>query len=126
MPFTQISLRKGKSAEYHRELMEEVYMAMRETINIPENDRFAAVTELEDGNFNNSGDYLGISRSDDIVYIQITLNGGRTTDKKKALYAKIAERLNAKLGIRKEDVVISLLEVAPEDWSLGNGEAQYA
>ena len=126
MPYTQISLRKGKSPGYRRELMEEVYLAMRESIEIPENDRFATITELEDGNFNNSGDYLGISRSDDIVYIQITLNSGRTTDKKKALYAKIAERLKAKPGIRTEDIVISLLEVSPEDWSLGNGEAQYA
>ena len=126
MPFTQISLRKGKSLDYRRELMEEVYLAMRESIEIPENDRFATITELEDGNFNNSGDYLGISRSDDIVYIQITLNSGRTTDKKKALYAKIAERLNAKPGIQTEDIVISLLEVSPEDWSLGNGKAQYA
>jgi len=126
MPFTQISLRKGKSPDFRRELMEQVYVAMRESITIPENDRFATITELEDGNFNNSGDYLGISRSDDIVYIQITLNSGRTTDKKKALYAEIAERLHAKLGIRKEDIVISLLEVLPEDWSLGNGEAQYA
>ena len=126
MPFTQISLLKGKSLDYRRDLMEEVYLAMRDSINIPENDRFATITELEDGNFNNSGDYLGINRSDDIVYIQITLNGGRTSDKKKALYAKIAERLQAKLGIRTEDIVISLLEVSPEDWSLGNGEAQYA
>ena len=60
------------------------------------------------------------------MFIQITLNGGRTTDKKKALYATIAQRLHANLGIRKEDVVISLLEISPEDWSLGNGEAQYA
>ena len=95
MPFTQISLRKGKPLDYRRELMEEVYLAMRESINIPEDDRFATITELEEGNFNNSGDYLGISRSDDIVFIQITLNGGRTTDKKKALYATIAERLHA-------------------------------
>ncbi len=126
MPFTQISLRKGKSLDYRRELMEEIYLAMRESISIPENDRFATITELEDGNFNNSGDYLGISRSDDIVFIQITLNSGRTTDQKKALYAKIAERLNANLSIRPEDVVISLLEVSTEDWSLGNGAAQYA
>ena len=73
MPFTQISLRKGKPFDYRRDLMEEVYLAMREAIQIPEDDRFATVTELEDGNFNNSGDYLGISRSDDIVYIQFTL-----------------------------------------------------
>ena len=126
MPLIQISLRKGKPLDYRRDLMEEVYLAMRESINTPENDRFATITELEDGNFNNSGDYLGISRSDDIVFIQITLNAGRTTDKKKALYAEIAKRLNTKLGIRKEDVVISLVEIALEDWSLGNGEAQYA
>jgi len=86
MPFTQISLLKGKSLDYRRELMEEIYLAMRESISIPENDRFATIVELEDGNFNNSGDYLGIT----------------------------------------EDVVISLLEVSPEDWSLGNGVAQYA
>jgi len=126
MPFTQISLRKGKSLDFRRQLMEEIYLAMRESISIPENDRFATITELEDGNFNNSGDYVGIDRSNDIVFIQITLNHGRTTDKKKALYAKLAERLNANLGVRREDVVISLLEVSPEDWSLGNGEAQYA
>ena len=126
MPLIQISLRKGKPLDYRRDLMEEVYLAMRESINTPEHDRFATITELEEGNFNNSGDYLGISRSDDIVFIQITLNAGRTTDKKKALYAKIAERLNTNLNIRTEDVVISLLEVSPEDWSLGNGKAQYA
>ncbi len=106
--------------------MEEVYLAMRESIGIPEDDRFATITELEDGNFNHSGDYLGIERSEDVVFIRITLNRGRTTDLKKALYAQIAERLNTNLGIRKEDVVISLLEVSPEDWSLGNGDAQYA
>ena len=126
MPFTQISLRKGKSLDYRRQLMEEIYFAMRESIGTPENDRFATITEFDDGNFDNSGNYLGINRSDDIVYIQITLNRGRTTEKKKALYALIAERLNANLGVRKEDVVICLLEVSPEDWSLGNGVAQYA
>jgi len=126
MPFTQISLRKGKSLDYRRRLMEEVYLAMRESIDTPENDRFAVINEFEEGNFDSSGDYLGISRSEDIVYIRITLNRGRTTDKKKSLYARIVERLNVNLGVRTEDVVICLLEVSPEDWSLGNGVAQYA
>lgn len=126
MPLTQISLKKGKSPEYHAALMDQVYLAMRETISIPENDRFAIVTELDSGGFNNSGIYAGIDRSDDVVFIQITLNAGRTIDKKKALYAEIARRLQTNPGVRPEDVVISLVEVAPEDWSLGNGVAQYA
>ena len=126
MPFTQISLKKGKSPEFRSALMEQVYLAMRESISIPEDNRFATITELDEGNFNNSGNYAGIERSDDVVFIQITLNAGRTVEKKKALYAEIATRLETSPGVRPEDVVISLVEVAMEDWSLGNGIAQYA
>lgn len=126
MPFTRISLKKGKTPAYRRTLMEQVYLAMRETIEIPENDRFATITELETNNINNSGDYAGVDRSDDVVFIQITLNAGRTIEQKKALYAEIAKRLEEDPGIRPEDVVINLLEVSKEDWSLGNGKAQYA
>jgi len=99
---------------------------MRESISIPEDDRFATITELEDGNFNNNCNYADIERSDDVVFIQITLNAGRTVEKKKALYAEIAKRLSADPGIRPEDIVNSLVEVAMEDWSLGSGIAQYA
>ncbi len=126
MPFTQISLKKGKSAEFRSALMEEIYLAMRESIGIPEDDRFAIISELEPGNFNNSGNYAGIHRSDDVVFIQITLNAGRSVELKKALYSEIAKRLSINPGVRSEDIVISLIEVAKEDWSLGNGEAQYA
>lgn len=126
MPFTQISLQKGTSGEFRTALMEEVYLAMRESIAIPEDDRFATITELEPGNFNNSGDYAGISRSENVVFIKITLNEGRSVELKKALYAAIAKRLSANPGVRPEDIVISLVEVPKENWSLGNGIAQYA
>jgi len=125
MPLTQIALKKGKPAQYRKELMEQVYLAMRETIAIPEDDRFAIVTELDDDNFNNSGNYLGIERSEDVVFIKLTINQGRTVEKKQALYAAIAERLSSSPGVRPEDVVICINEVAMEDWSLGNGIAQY-
>ena len=126
VPFTQISMTEGKSAEYRATLMEEIYLAMRDTIAIPEDDRFATISEHKPENINNSGSYLDIDRSDDVIFIQITLNQGRSTDQKKALYSKIAERLSASLDVRPEDVVVSLIEVQPEDWSLGNGEGQYA
>ena len=58
--------------------------------------------------------------------IQITLNQGRTTEMKKALYKRIAELLEKELNLRKEDVLINLVEVPKENWSFGNGEAQYA
>jgi len=126
VPFTQISMTEGTSAEYRATLMEEIYLAMRDTITIPEDDRFATISEHKPENINNSGSYLDIDRSDDVIFIQITLNQGRSTDQKKALYSKIAERLSASLDVRPEDVVVSLIEVQLEDWSLGNGEGQYA
>ena len=60
-----------------------------------------------------------------IVFIQITWNTGRTTEVKKAFYKKVADDIHDKTGIRKEDVWISLVEVNREDWSFGNGVAQY-
>ena len=126
MPFTQISLKKGTTQSFRSALMEEIYLAMRESIGIPEDDRFATITELEPGNFNSSGNYAGVNRTEDVIFIQIPLNTGRTVELKKALYAAVAKRLSNNPGVRPEDIVISLIEVAKEDWSLGNGEAQYA
>ncbi len=126
MPFTRISLKKGKSPEYRKALMQQVYLAMRDTFNVPEDDRFMTITEHDDSQFDYGADYLGIQRSDDLVMIQITANNTRTIDQKKALYARIAERLADDPGLRPGDVLINLVEVAEENWSFGNGEAQYA
>jgi 4-oxalocrotonate tautomerase len=59
------------------------------------------------------------------VFIQITLNAGRTMDQKRAFYKTIADGLHERLTLRREDVMISLIEVSKENWSYGNGEAQY-
>ena len=74
----------------------------------------------------NDPDYLGIRRSQGQVFIQITLNEGRTVQQKKLLYKTIAKGLNDQAGVRMEDVFISLVEVKKENWSFGNGIAQYA
>lgn len=126
MPMTRISLKAGKSPDYQRALMKQIYLAMRETFNVPEEDRFMTISEHSEDQFDFGPDYLGIHRSSDLVMIQITANNTRTLEQKKALYAKIAERLATDPGIRPEDVFISLVEVEKENWSFGNGQAQYA
>jgi phenylpyruvate tautomerase PptA (4-oxalocrotonate tautomerase family) len=69
--------------------------------------------------------YLGVHRSDDCVFIQITLNSGRTVEAKQRFYKAIADGLHEVLKLRREDVFINLVEVGKENWSFGNGEAQY-
>ena len=126
MPLVRVSLRRGKSDGYKKAIGDGVYKAMREAFNIPEEDRFVVVSEHSESEFQFSRTYLDIARSDDLVIIQITANSGRTVDQKKALFARIAELLSEKPGLRKEDVFVNLVEVAKENWSFGNGVAQYA
>jgi phenylpyruvate tautomerase PptA (4-oxalocrotonate tautomerase family) len=126
MPLTHVSLRKGKSESHRAAILEGIYLALRETFNVPDDDRFMTISEHDAGNFVYGASYLGISRSDDLVLIQITVSNTRTCDQKQALFARIAERLVADPGLRPEDIFINLVEVKPENWSFGHGLAQYA
>lgn len=126
MPLARIDLVEGKSAEYRKTIGEVVYDAMRTAIDVPENDRFQIITEHKAENFIADPTYLGIARTQDCVIIQVTLNGGRTVEKKRAFYKAIADGLHERLKLRREDVFISLVEVGKENWSFGNGLAQYA
>jgi 4-oxalocrotonate tautomerase len=125
MPLARIDLMRAKSSEYKRAIADGVYRALVEAVGAPENDQFAVVSEHEPNDLVYDPTYLGIERTDEVVFIQITLNEGRTVEMKKALYAKICELLAEKPGVRPEDVMINLVEVARANWSYGNGEAQY-
>jgi 4-oxalocrotonate tautomerase len=125
MPLTRVSLRRGKPAAYRKAILEGLYQAMRETFNVPEGDRFMMVTEHDQDDFVYGADYLGIQRSDDLVIIQITVSNTRNVEQKQKLYRRIVERLTESPGLRPEDIFINLVEVLPENWSFGHGEAQY-
>jgi phenylpyruvate tautomerase PptA (4-oxalocrotonate tautomerase family) len=126
MPFVRIDIRKGRPQGFGKRVGAVVYQTMHDTINVPEDDNFQVIGEHDaDGLVYDPG-YLGIARTDGVIFIQITLNHGRTLEMKKAFFHKLTERLHAELGVRKEDVFIGLVEVAKENWSFGNGIAQYA
>jgi phenylpyruvate tautomerase PptA (4-oxalocrotonate tautomerase family) len=126
MPLVRVALRRGKSDDYKRAIGDGVYQALRETFTVPEEDRFITVSEYSESEFQFSKTYMDIARTDDLVILQITVSNTRTIEQKKALFARIVELLSQKPGLRQEDVFINLLEVAKENWSFGNGVAQYA
>lgn len=126
MPLLHISLRAGKPESYRQAIFDSLYQALRDTFDVPEDDQFMTITEHDAANFRYGASYLGIARSDDLVFIQITANNTRTVEQKKALFRRIAELLGESPGIRPEDVFVNLVEVAKENWSLGLGLAQYA
>ena len=126
MPLVRISVRRGKPEAYRAAIAESVHRALVETMNVPPKDRFQVVTEHDAADLVYDPSYLDVARSDGVVLVQITLNAGRTVDMKKALYARMADLLADSPGVRREDVFVSLVEVAKENWSFGNGVAQYA
>jgi 4-oxalocrotonate tautomerase len=125
MPLARIDLPVGKPPGYGRAVADVVYDAMIATMNVPRDDRFQVISEHTRETLLIDPTYLGIDRSADALIIQLTLSEGRTVEVKKAFYKAVADGLHERVGLRREDVFINLVEVKKEDWSFGNGIAQY-
>lgn len=125
MPLVRIDTTTAFAPERRRAIGEVVHRAMVAALGVPEEDRFQVITAHEDG-LVVAPRYLGIEHGAEAVLVQLTLNAGRTLEQKRAFYRKLADDLHAELSIRREDVIVSLVEVTKESWSFGNGEAQYA
>lgn len=125
MPLVRISLQAGKPDAYRSAISNHIYEAMRETLGIPDGDRFQIITEHAPGQLVADPSFMGMQRSADFVLVQVFLSRGRTTETKQALYRSIVQRLAKSPGIRPDDVMIVLTEVGLDDWSFGRGEAQY-
>jgi len=125
MPLVRIDLQQGKTPEYRAQVGDIVYRAMIAELNVPKDDRFQIISEHASAELIYDRDYLGIHRSDECIFVQITLSSGRSVEVKQSFYRAVAERLHNELKLRREDVFINLVEVTREDWSFGNGVAQY-
>jgi phenylpyruvate tautomerase PptA (4-oxalocrotonate tautomerase family) len=125
MPLVRITMAEGKTAEYRKAIADGVHRALVASANVPADDRFQSVHEVKAADLFWDPSYLGRQRTADVVFVQIVLNVGRTTEVKKALYARIAEELAASPGLRPDDVLVNLVEVAKENWSFGGGVMSY-
>ena len=125
MPLLHISMRAGKPATYRQAILDSLYRAMREALNVPEGDEFMTISEIDPANFR-CGNAYGVTRSENAVLIQITVFASRTAEQKKALYRRIADFLGESPGVRPEDVFVNVLDAPKENWSVGHGIAQFA
>lgn len=125
MPLVRVSLLEGRSESFKKNVGDSIHQALVETISIPAQDRFQVFTEHSKSGFFYDPAYLNINRTDSLLILQITISFGRSVEIKKALYKRIVELLGQSLRLRPEDVFINLEEVQKENWSFGNGIAQY-
>jgi 4-oxalocrotonate tautomerase len=126
MPLVRIDMPQGQTAADRGKIADAVYDAMRETLNVPQDDRFQILSEHAPADLIINPTYLGIARSAAAIVIQVTLSEGRSVEQKKAFFRAVADGIHQSVGLRREDIFINLVEVKKENWSFGNGEAQYA
>jgi 4-oxalocrotonate tautomerase len=126
VPLQRISVVSGRDVAYRKAIADAVHRALVETVGVPEDDRFQIVTKHGPGMLVCAPEYLGVQHGRAPVFIQITLNRGRTLAQKKALYARLADLLHETAHVPRADVIVNLVEVSKEDWSFGDGIAQYA
>jgi phenylpyruvate tautomerase PptA (4-oxalocrotonate tautomerase family) len=126
MPLVRITLRKGRSPEFLKDASDAIHEALVAQANVPADDRFHVIVEVEPANLIAHPSYGGVMRSEGLIIVEITLNAGRTVEIKRALYADIVRRLGASVDVRPDDVLVSLVEVTRENWSFGGGRATYA
>lgn len=125
MPLVRISLDRKFSKETKNIISTSVHQALMQEFNVPHNDYFQIIEELNTSQIKYPESYLGIHHSSEIIFIQIIAALGRSIDQKRRLYKEIAERIERGTEITKNNVFIVLLEnVGAENWSFGNGEIQ--
>jgi phenylpyruvate tautomerase PptA (4-oxalocrotonate tautomerase family) len=125
MPLVRISVQAGRSTDELRRIGDAIHRALVEAIQAPADGRFQIFTEHAPGGLVFPPEYRGSRYTQGIVIVQLTMNAGRTVEMKKALYSRMAELLEKEAGVRREDVIVSLVEVPKENWSWGKGEATY-
>jgi 4-oxalocrotonate tautomerase len=124
MPFVRISLKTPRSESQRVAIADGLHAALQSAIGVPAHDRFQVIETLG-ADMIVDPEYLGIRRDDGAVFVEIHLSVGRTLEKKRALYRDIAENLET-AGVEKRNVFIHLIETTMENWSFGEGVAQYA
>jgi phenylpyruvate tautomerase PptA (4-oxalocrotonate tautomerase family) len=102
-----------------------VQAALVETLGVPERDRFQVIRRHRPGELVFDRAYLDIERTDRFVLVEVTLSAGRTTEAKASFYRRLADLVHDRLGVRREDLAVCLVENTREDWSFGRGEASY-
>jgi phenylpyruvate tautomerase PptA (4-oxalocrotonate tautomerase family) len=123
MPFVRISLKAPRAPQQRRRIADAVHAALQAALGIPAGDRFQIVETLGDDMIVDPG-FLGVRRDQGAVFVEIHLAPGRSVEKKQALYKALAGEL-ARAGVEPRNLFVHLVETALENWSFGEGVAQY-
>lgn len=121
MPFVHTQVPEASTASQRAQIVQAIHQALVSAIGMPDDELFNRVTPYAPGQFVFSRSFNGVARSDAVVVVEITLRRGRSDAMKRALYAAIAQNLQAMAQVAPADVFIFMHENDYSDWSVGHG-----
>lgn len=124
MPLLRFDLIEGRSDADLKALLDAAHSAMLAAFKVPEGDRYQIVHEHKPSRMIVEDTGLGIGRTRDVVFLQVTTRP-RPREQKELFYRLLVEALQAKCAIAPSDVVVSMAANSDEDWSFGHGRAQF-
>ena len=124
MPILNVSMQVGKPVAYRQAILDSLCQSLRDVLQVPDGDEFMTITEHEPANFR-FGNAFDVRRTEDLLYIAITLFDTRTIEHKAELFRRVVELLSKNPGVRPEDVFINIYDTPKGNWSVGNGEMQF-
>ena len=114
MPLVRVDMRKGKSPEYKKTVLDCIHEGLVEAIQIEDWDRFQRIVEIEPDDF----EYPSF-KSENFMIIELTIFPGRTAEQKASVIQKITEKFQQKLAINPTDIFIVIHEPPFENWGMG-------
>jgi phenylpyruvate tautomerase PptA (4-oxalocrotonate tautomerase family) len=124
MPLVRIDVIRGRDTEQVRTLLDTIHNAMVAALDVPATDRYQILTQHDPGDIVARDTGLGYPRTDDIVILQFT-SRKRPEAAKADLYRRLAQSLQERCGVKATDLIVTITENGPADWSFGDGSAQF-
>jgi phenylpyruvate tautomerase PptA (4-oxalocrotonate tautomerase family) len=126
VPLVKVNLRKGRSAEEKNSIAASIQAALVRTLDVPDADRYQLFIEYDGDSFRHTGGYLGMTYTDRLLMIEITIRAGHDDEHKKALLAEINRNLVAAGVVESDDVFVLITEIGDANVPFGKGLAQRA
>lgn len=116
MPIAKIETCRRRPAEEVAALIEAVYLAQREALKVPEDDRQIRYVEHKPEHFP-----APPGKSANYTFVEFILFPGRSLQAKRALYESVVRRFG-QLGIAPNDILIVVHEPPLDNWGIRGGK----
>jgi len=126
MPLVKVNLLKGRSTEEKDSIAASIQKPLVSTLEVSDANRYQLFNEYDAESFLHTSGYLGLTYTDQLLIIEITIREGDDDDHKKSLLAEINRNLVAAGVVAEDDVFVLITEIGDANVSFGKGLAQRA